>query len=204
MSEILLTGFEPFGGYRVNPTEMLLHDLAAQSWKQGTIHPVLLPVNCKRIRNILQRAIQRINPHVILSMGQADGRQGISIERVALNILDFKIRDNGGNRPHNRPVIKNSPDAYFARMPFDTLLASLRRQKIPAVLSNTAGTYCCNQAMYICLYRAQKIRHLKSCGFIHVPLLPEQVAAKQLPIPSMPYDLMLKALKTILRVLIRT
>lgn len=198
MKKILLTGFEPFADYTCNPSQMLMEDMAGIKWKNLAIFPLLLPVDYKKTRRLVSRKIEKYKPDIILSMGQADGRSRISVERVALNVLDFKIPDNAGHKPKNKPIIKNGPAAYFTSLPYDSILRLLKRKNIPAELSNTAGTYLCNQTMYLGLHKTKKNTDCSVCGFIHVPSLPEQVVAKNSNAPSMSYQIMRKGIKNIL------
>ena len=110
--------------------------------------------------------------------------------------------DNAGNQPRNKPVIKTGETAYFSKLPWNDLHQSLEKNKIPAVISNTAGTYLCNQIMYIGLHRTRNMRKVKACGFIHQPLLPEQVASRKLSFPSMSFDTLRTALQIILDTLV--
>ena len=198
MKTVLITGFEPFGGYSINPSQLLLEECAGFPNKHVHIRPLLLPVDWKTVRQTLPRTVRSMKPDIVLSMGQADGRTMVSLERVAINVLHFRIPDNKGHKPLNQPIIKSGPTAYFAKMPLDRLHDTLQNHDIPAQISNTAGTYLCNQTMYLGLHASTFVKKIKICGFIHVPLLPEQVAEKQSSLPSMSFEIMKKAMEIIL------
>ncbi len=97
--------------------------------------------------------------------------------------------------------MRGGPPAYFATLPVDEILRSLTAEEIPAYLSNTAGTYLCNQTLYGTLHALRERARAPKVGFIHFPLLPAMVAAAGLEQPSMDFPLMLRAVETALRVI---
>ncbi len=134
-------------------------------------------------------------------MGLAMGRTTLSIERVALNLLDFNIADNAGKLERDRPVIPDGPAAYFATLPVRTIKEQLCAAGIPTEISNSAGAYLCNQMMYTALHWAANRDPAPHVGFVHVPALPEQMAHRQRPGPSMAFETMLTGVRMILDIL---
>ena len=57
-------------------------------------------------------AITREDLVMVIALGQSGGRPGLSLERVAINVDDYRIPDNDGNRPVDEPVVEGGPAAY--------------------------------------------------------------------------------------------
>ena len=149
---------------------------------------------------MLTRALDDFRPDVVLALGQAEGRSDISVERVAINVMDARIADNAGAQPIDQPVVAGGPAAYFSTLPIKHLVARMRAAGFPASVSQTAGTFVCNQVFYALQHElaGQGVRS----GFVHVPLLPEQAAHwPGPPLPSMPLGTQVAALTCALRCL---
>ena len=190
--KILVTGFEPFNGSTVNPSEQILHRLTAPEGVE--LVKAVLPVEFRKTTAVLQMLFREHRPDVVLSIGQAGGRAEISVERVAVNIDSVKssngkklLPDNAGDMPVDESIIPEGPAAYFATLPLWKLVEAIQEKGIPAAISNTAGTYVCNHVMYVCLHLAAECPQM-TAGFIHVPYLPEQGT------PSMPLEQIAQAL----------
>lgn len=141
----------------------------------------------------LEKALEEERPDVVLSIGQAGGRNRITIERVAININDARIPDNEGNQPIDEPIFVDGDTAYFSNLPIKRMVKAMKENHIPAEISNTAGTYVCNHVMYGILYNIEKkYPHMKG-GFIHIPYLPSQAIAKPAA-PSMALEDIVKGL----------
>ena len=171
---ILLTGYNPYrNAPDYNPTGALARELDGR--KIGGAHVVgrQLPVAVEDAGPQLRRLLARVDPDAALAMGVAPGRPAMSVERVAVNVLDFRVPDNRGRRYRDRPIRRGGPDAYLSTLPVRAILAALRREKIPAELSDTAGTYLCNFAMYTLLDGFSLAEKGGPAGFIHVPQVPE-------------------------------
>jgi len=198
---ILITGFEPFGESSVNPSERLVNTLASRSFTGVELSTRILPVDTQRAPQQLLAALEEVQPEAVICLGEAARRAKISIERVAVNLLDFVIPDNSGQKLQDLPIIPGGPDAYFSTLPVRRLHSALLNAGIPAELSLTAGAYLCNQVMYTLLHalHSQGQGHIPA-GFIHLPLLPEQAAAfPGLPAASMSVDAAAQAMEIILR-----
>lgn len=192
MKKILVTGFEPFGGEKVNPALELIK-LLPKKLGDNEIKTLEIPtVQMKSLKKI-EEEIEKFNPDFILSIGQAGGRTDISIERVAINIDDYRIPDNEGNQPVDKKIFEDGMDAYFSNLPIKAILKEIKETGIPCSISNTAGTYVCNHVFYGVRYLIETKYKNKKSGFIHIPYLPEQVIDKK-DVASMGIESLLKAI----------
>ena len=198
---ILLTGFEPFGGERVNPSQALVEALHGEKIAGRTIVAECLPCEFGRSIAALDGAIERCRPLLVLALGQAGGRTELSLERIAINVDDARLPDNSGAAPVDLPVVAGGPAAYFSTLPIKAIVAALRGAGIPASVSQSAGTYVCNHVFYGLQHRlaGSGVRS----GFMHVPWLPEQ-AALQTGQPSMPLATMLDGVRLALATALAT
>jgi pyroglutamyl-peptidase len=195
---VLLTGFEPFGGSPINPSEQVIHALDGQLIGGMKIAGVVLPVDRQRAPLALRKALEDTHPAAVACLGEATRRPVISIERVAVNLLDFRIPDNTGTQPIDQPVEENAPAAYFSTLPVRVLLNTLHMAGVPAELSLTAGSYLCNQIFYTLMHILATRNTKIPGGFIHLPALPEQAAQMDTPCPSMSLETDLKAIRLVI------
>lgn len=195
-STILLTGFAPFAGEAVNPSWQAVRELDGQTLAGHHVAAVELPCEFNAALPALRRALRKTEPRVAIAVGLAGGRDGISLERVAINVIDARIPDNTGVQPIDVPVAHAGPAAYFSTLPIKAALRALTVEAIPAHISQTAGTYVCNQVFYA-LMHALRRRHDVRAGFVHVPWLPAQ--AKVHRQPGMPLEQTTRALASIVR-----
>lgn len=195
---VLLTGFEPFGGDDANPSQDVVRALDRGVVNGHRIEGVLLPVAFAPVPSLLEALLAHHQPALVLALGQAGGRSGLSIERVALNLADARIADNAGAQPMDQPVLAGAPAAYFSSLPVKAMAARLRAQGIPADLSLSAGTYVCNQVFFT-LAHLLATRHAGARGgFIHVPWLPAQAARQPCGGPSMALATMVEGVRAAL------
>lgn len=176
--KILVTGFDPFGGEAVNPA---LETVKRLPEKIGEAEIIKLEIPTVRQKSLqaIGRAIEKYDPDVILSVGQAGGRADITVERVGINVDDYRIADNEGNQIIDEPVVPGGPAAYFVTVPIKAMVAKIQEKGIPASVSNTAGTFVCNHVTYgVCHLLATKYPEKRS-GFVHIPYLPEQADARE-------------------------
>ena len=185
--KILVTGFDPFGGEKINPALETIKRLPDTTLGVQIIKLEIPTVVGKSLAKITE-AVEKENPDVVLSIGQAGGRSEITVERIGINIDDCRIPDNEGNQPIDEPVIKGGPAAYFVTIPIKAIVENIQAHNIPASISNTAGTFICNHVCYgvahLAAQRTAAGKPMKS-GFIHIPFLPEQVIGKPAFTPSM-------------------
>lgn len=178
MSNVLVAGFEPFGGDAINPSIEVARRLDGWSIDgRAQVHAIEMPSRFGRSIEVLVDAIDRIQPQLVIALGQAGSRAAVSVERVAINIEDARIPDNAGAQPVDRPVVEAAPAAYFATLPIKAIVAELRAAGIPAAVSQTAGTFVCNHLFFGLMHHIATRRPQLRGGFIHLPLLPAQAAA---------------------------
>ena len=185
MKKLLITGFDPFGGEKINP-----------AWEAVKLLPDRIGnyVLCKlEIPTVFGVAAQRVlaearetEPDVILCIGQAGGRAAVTPERIGVNIRDARIPDNAGNQPRGAFCVPEGPAAYFATVPVIAMEEAVREAGLPATVSNSAGAFVCNDVLYTLLHHFAGTD--VKVGFIHVPYLPEQGA------PNLPLADTVKAL----------
>ncbi|MEO6968991.1 MAG: pyroglutamyl-peptidase I [Rhodanobacteraceae bacterium] len=198
---ILLTGFAPFAGERVNPSWQAVRALDGKRIANHRVVAVELPTTFDQAPRALRKALREAQPKLAIAVGMAGGRDGISLERVAINVIDARIPDNTGKQPVDSPVVRNGPAAYFSTLPIKAALRELHRAGIRAHVSQTAGTYVCNQVFYVLMHAAKRRRGLRA-GFVHVPYLPEQAARHDAP--GMPLDEITRALRIVVRTALKT
>lgn len=176
--KVLLTGFDAFGGAAVNPSWLTVQALDGRSVAGHKIIAAQLPTAFETSIVELSRLLRAYKPALVICVGQAGGRDSISIERVAINIQDASIADNVGHQPLDLPVINGGPAAYFSTLPIKAMLHSLKVAGIRAEISQTAGTFVCNHVFYALMHALASSRRAKKPrgGFVHVPFLPVQNA----------------------------
>lgn len=194
---ILVTGFEPFGGESRNPSAEVVELLPDQIGGADVIKRIL-PVVRGKASEALMEAVENFRPDAVLSIGQAGGRAAVSVERVAVNLDDYRIPDNGGNQPADEPVVPDGPDAYLCRLPVKAMVEAIRKEGIPAEVSLSAGTFVCNHLFYSGSHFLARSFPGVPCGFIHIPFLPEQVADKPGQ-PSMSLNVSAKAVEAAIK-----
>ncbi len=172
--------------------------LAREKFDGVELFTAILPVDCARGPAELIRAFEQHQPEVVLCLGEASKRIAISIERVAINLMDYRIPDNAGKQAIDEPIIPGAPAAYFVTLPTRAMLNAARTAGIPAELSYSAGTYLCNQVTYAVLHYLASKNAAPRAGFAHLPALPEQVAEKYPAIPSMGLETMLAGIRAII------
>jgi pyroglutamyl-peptidase len=197
---ILLTGFEPFGTYKDNPSAEVAETLHGRAVGGETVHSAVLPVHHARAAARIAELVRETAPRAIVHLGLASGRARIALERLAVNVMDFEIADNAGYRATGEPCVADGPAAYFSTLPLEAMREALTAEGIPAYLSSTAGTYLCNQTFYTTRHVIASERLDIPAGFIHLPLSPAMVVASGLDQPSMDIPLMVRAIEIALRV----
>lgn len=197
MQTVLLTGFEPFDQDLINPSWEASRQLDGVRLSDG-VHIVArrLPCAFATAGACLTRLIAEFDPVMVIATGLAPGRSDFSMERVAINVNDARIPDNLGAQPVDTPVVAGGPAAYFTTLPIKAMVKAVREAGIAASVSQTAGTFVCNQVFYL-LQHALAGTAIRS-GFIHVPpSLPDQVSAAAQP--SMALVTMVEGLRVALQ-----
>ena len=168
---LLITGFDPFGGETINPAWEAVKLLPEQIGN-FRIHKLQIPTVFGLAAETVLKTAETIHPDVILCVGQAGGRAAVTPERVAINLRDARIADNQGNQPTEIPIVPDGPAAYFSTVPVSKMAQAIRDADLPGQVSNTAGTFVCNDTLYTLLHRYAGTN--VKAGFIHVPYLPQQ------------------------------
>lgn len=175
--KILVTGFDPFGGEKVNPALEAVKSLPSEI-HGAEVHWVAIPTVFYQSAEVLESEIVRYQPDAVLCIGQAGGRASLTPERVAINQDDARIPDNDGNQPIDTPIRLDGQAAYFSTLPIKAMVKAIKEVGLPATVSNTAGTFVCNHLMYQALYLADKKFPNMRAGFMHIPYMTEQVINK--------------------------
>ncbi|MFM9881341.1 MAG: pyroglutamyl-peptidase I [Burkholderiaceae bacterium] len=178
---VLLTGFDAFGGASVNPSGLAVQVLEGEVIEGHRVHALQLPTVFGVSEDMLLQALSKHRPALVIAVGVAHGRSGLSLEQVAINWCDASIPDNAGAQPQGNPVLPGGPNAYFSSLPVKAICQALLQAGIPAQVSLSAGSYVCNHVFYGLMHSLANKRKgwCKNArgGFIHVPSLPEQALA---------------------------
>ncbi|MEK8029373.1 pyroglutamyl-peptidase I [Ideonella sp. DXS29W] len=195
---ILLTGFEPFGGEAINPSWEVARALDGELVAGSRVVARELPCRFGAAGEAMRQLVAELRPVCVLALGQASGRADFSIERVAINVDDARIPDNGGAQPIDEPVVAEGPAGYFATLPIKAMVAGLRAEGLPASVSQTAGTFVCNHVFYSLMHSLRQHPDVRA-GFMHLPLLPAQ-ASRHPGLPCMPLPLMIEGVRQSLHI----
>lgn len=195
---ILLTGFEPFDGDAVNPSGEVAKQLDGRVIGECAVRSVILPVQHEAARAVVAPLLAAPGLVAVVHLGLAGGRARVSLERVAANVMDYSRPDAHGQVLRDVPCVPDGPAAYLSTLPLREMLAALTAEGIPAAISNTAGTYLCNDISYTTLHALARRGLTIPAGFIHLPFLPSMVAAHGLEEPSMDLSVMARAVEVAL------
>ena len=200
--KILVTSFEPFGGEKINPAYEVVKRIKDNI--AGTeVIKLQVPTEFNISLENATKKIKEVNPDFVLCIGQAGGRYGISVERIGININDARIPDNAKQLPVDVKIDEQGENAYFATIPIKAIVEAIKNKNIPAVVSDSAGTYVCNNLMYGVLNYIHKENLNIKAGFIHIPFLFQQVIEKQ-NTAAMDLDSMVTAIETAIEVIVTT
>lgn len=190
MKKLLITGFEPFGGEKINPAWEAVRHLP-DGIGEYELHKFMVPTVFGLAGEAVLAEAERVKPDAVLCIGQAGGRSAVTPERIGINLRDARIADNAGNQPEDESIIPGAPAAYFATLPVKAMVSAIRAEGYPAAVSDTAGNFVCNDLLYTVLnhFAGTAVR----AGFIHVPFLPEQGT------PCLPLEDTVKALEAAIR-----
>lgn len=200
---LLVTGFDPWDG-GANASRALVESISADPPEElravaGYLRFATLPADFSRLESAIAGLVEHHEPKAWIMLGQARGRNRVCLERIAINVCHFDDPDAAGNRPLNETVVAEGPPAYWATLARQPLIVDkLNDMGIPASLSSHAGTFLCNQALYLALHLAADHGFSLQCGFVHVPPLPEQAVGQWPDSPHMPLAMTRRALTAIL------
>lgn len=179
---ILITGFEPFGGDSLNPSQEIARALHGAMIAGHRVTGALLPCVFGAALEELRLQLATVKPVLTICLGLAGGRKAITPERVAINVDDARIPDNAGAQPVDRPIVRGGPAAYWSTLPVKAIVAALQERGLPAEVSQSAGTFVCNHVFYGLMHALRRKRRMRG-GFIHVPWLPEQARPGEASLP---------------------
>lgn len=171
---VLVTGFGPFGNHTRNPSADLARSLAGEVIDGVPVVARIFATSTETVAGELTAALEELNPSAVLSLGLAPGRPALSLERIAINVRDFPVPDQSGVLLTDAPIDPAGPDGRFSGLPIKEILGQWQRSAIPGHISDTAGTYLCNQLFYL-VTAAGEQRGIPA-GFIHIPDTPESAA----------------------------
>jgi pyroglutamyl-peptidase len=197
---VLLTGFEPFGHDTINPSWEAVRALDGWQGEGFAVAAFRLPCVFGLASELLAAQLGQLRPDLVIAVGQAGGRAGLSVERIAINVDDAPFADNRQHQPVDLPIVEGGPAAYFGTLPIKAIVGALRARGLEAAVSDSAGTYVCNHVFYGLMHHVagSGVR----AGFIHVPYLPEQAAACPGGAPGMSLDEIVAGLRIAVEVAI--
>ncbi len=186
---MVITGFEPFGNFKENPTEELAKYMGSLGYES-----IIVPVTFHGAREAAERIIS-MEPEAVVSLGLAFGRNQISFEMVGINIMDSRQADNQGYRPRMERIYQDGPFSYQSTLPIVEIMEEMKREGIPSYISYHAGTYVCNTLLYSLLYNADKNGVNIPIGFVHFPATEKMAMERN--VPYVEFKTMKKAVKII-------
>jgi pyroglutamyl-peptidase len=200
---ILVTGFDAFGGDQVNPSWMVAKALHGRKVVGHVVVAAQLPTEFGASGERLRELLRSHRPALVVCLGLAGGRSAISLERVATNINDARIADNAGAQPIDTLTAPRGPAAYFSTLPIKTMLLAMQACGVPTEVSNSAGTFVCNHVFYVLMRTLQRTKSGARGGFIHLPWVPQHAPAEAPAGCSIELTDMVRALQAGLRAALR-
>lgn len=189
MTTVLLTGFEAFGHTPINPAEQVARALDGTLVDDAKIVARVVPNIFFKAIDVVRAAIEELQPGVVVMLGEYGGRAVITVERIAHNLNDstrYRLADNNGIALQDRLTVPGGPVAYYSSLPIRAMVKAMRAAGIPADISDTPGTFCCNHLMYGILHHITTTDLPVRAGWIHLPYLPSTAALEEnLGAPSM-------------------
>lgn len=192
--KILVTGFDPFGGEPTNPAYEAIK-LLPDTIDGAEIIKLEIPTVFGKGAEKAIAMIEEKEVDVVLSVGQAGSRSAMTVEKVAINLVEARIPDNDGQQPFDLPIKEDGENAYFTTLPIKAMVEEMKVNGIPAFVSYTAGTYVCNEVMYQELYAVNKRFSNVRAGFVHVPYASAQAVDKPNGTPFMSIETIAKGLE---------
>lgn len=198
MSGLLLTGFLPFAGDSRNPSGEIAEVLDGAVVRGLQVAGAVLPVDRKRATEHVSALLAEHRPGAVVALGQG-GSPVVHVERVAVNLLHFRIPDGAGEQPIGIRIDAAAADALQATLDVDALVSAVRSAGVPCAPSLSAGSYLCNMVFFQLLEAARaSTREPHRAVFVHLPPLPDAVAAADNERPSMSLELSRRAVEAVL------
>jgi pyroglutamyl-peptidase len=200
---VLIVGFEPHGGDKINPSELVARSLEGRLISGRPIAVRVLPAETRTMRERMERTLMEEDPDIVIAMGQLNGRSGIALERVAVNVLDFEHPDNVGVMRKGDVITRGGADARLSNLPFERVIEAWHANGVPGYVSNSAGTFLGNQMLYELLGLTENATPPVITGFVHLPMLPAQaILAGPESSPSMSYEVMKKGIEILVETVV--
>ncbi|MDY6996815.1 MAG: pyroglutamyl-peptidase I [Actinomycetota bacterium] len=192
MSRVLVTGFGPYADTPVNPAEKAAEAVDGRTIAGATVESRIVPGAYFDSIDATVKALEEVEPEVLIMLGEFGGRAVITVERLAQNVNDcarYGVADTAGKVLGGEPTDPDGPVAYWATTPNRAMVMGMRNAGVPADLSDAAGTFVCNHLMYGMLHHIATHDLPIRAGWLHLPYLPEVAALdRNLGAPSMSVD----------------
>ena len=172
--KVLISGFEPFGGSHLNSSQLVVEAISKESLSGLELSAIILPVEFDKAARVLLSKVNDFNPEIIISFGQAEGRKAITPEKIAINLDSARIPDNAGELRVNKVIVETGADGYFSTLPIEKMVEAVKECGLESEISLSAGAFLCNHTFYHLQHQLLESR-VKS-GFVHLPLVNEQIA----------------------------
>jgi pyroglutamyl-peptidase len=199
---ILIAGFEPHSGDKINPSEMVARSFEGALLAGRPVASRVIPVETRNIRERFEQALQLDHPEIVVLLAQFGGRAALSLERVAVNVLDFES-DNVGVARKGDVIARGGAEARISNLPLEKIVEAWTAAGVPGYVSNSAGTFIGNQALYEMLALTENGVPPALVGLVHLPYLPAQaIAAGSESNPSMSFDLMKKGVEVLVEAVV--
>jgi pyroglutamyl-peptidase len=200
MKRLMLTAFEPFDNQTINPSLEAALVMTGVEFADAGVSVSELPVDRFRATEMAISLVRRLQPDIVIMLGEAGGRFRITPERVAINVDDFRIPDNAGNQPRGEPIAEDGPVGYFSTLPVRAITDRLLKAHIPAAISDTAATFLCNRLFYSMMHFIKTEGLPVTAGFIHVPYMHEQVLNRRPDVPSLSRETIVEGIRLAIEV----
>ena len=171
---VLISGFEPFGGSILNSSQLVVEAISKESFTGLELFTVILPVEFGKAADVLLSKVKEIDPEIIITFGQAEGRKALTPEKIAINLDSARIPDNAGELRVNKVIIEKGADGYFSTLPIEKMVEAVKECGLESEISLSAGAFLCNHIFYHLQHKLLE-SGVKS-GFVHLPLVNEQIA----------------------------
>jgi len=171
---VLISGFEPFGGSNLNSSQLVVEAISKESFSGLDLFTVILPVEFGKAADVLLSKVKEIDPEIIVAFGQAEGRKALTPEKIAINLDSARIPDNAGELRVNKVIIEMGADGYFSTLPIEKMVEAINECGLESEISLSAGSFLCNHIFYHLQH--QLLESGVKSGFVHLPLVNEQIA----------------------------
>ena len=169
---VLVTGFEPFGNYTVNPSQLIAEALNGSTLNDAEIVGVVLPVDFNESVEIATDAIQQYHPDLVIGLGLNARSQGIRVEKIGVNLKRYPKDDGTWSFP--RRIDVSGPFLRFSPLHTAWHCTKNKRSKYFCPAQLLCWNLHLQSLFYQLLGYASEQNSSRKVGFIHVPLLDSQ------------------------------